>query len=224
MSVIPISTYLPILSPTNTVDSQTYLPPVLDLSSPNKSESPTSTTYSDEYRFIKTKMETCMSPRSLSSPSTLSEGSEILETDPKDLNANYNSFKSKQTRPFKAYIKDPLTMTLGNITTDLILEDSSEAYAKFKEKMLAEARSSNNSTNKNMRRVQSQNGNVDDPSYWEKRKKNNIAAKKSRDLRRAKEDEMAIRCAFLEKENLQLRIRLAHLENERDRLQRIARS
>ena len=48
----------------------------------------------------------------------------------------------------------------------------------------------------------------------ERRKKNNEAAKRSRDARRAKEDEVAIRAAFLEQENLQLKWNVAKIKAE----------
>ncbi|XP_053669704.1 protein giant-like [Anopheles nili] len=52
-------------------------------------------------------------------------------------------------------------------------------------------------------------GGVKDSAYYERRKKNNAAAKKSRDRRRIKEDEIAIRAAFLERENIELKFELA---------------
>jgi hypothetical protein len=57
-----------------------------------------------------------------------------------------------------------------------------------------------------------------DTAYWERRRKNNEAAKRSRDARRAKEDEIAIRAAFLEQENLKLRVEVAALKNETSKL------
>ncbi|XP_064623606.1 uncharacterized protein LOC135485472 [Lineus longissimus] len=57
-----------------------------------------------------------------------------------------------------------------------------------------------------------------DNAYWERRRKNNEAAKRSRDARRAKEDEIAIRAAFLEQENLKLRVEVAALKNETAKL------
>lgn len=48
-----------------------------------------------------------------------------------------------------------------------------------------------------------------DSAYYERRRKNNAAAKKSRDRRRIKEDEIAIRAAYLERENLELKFELA---------------
>lgn len=40
-----------------------------------------------------------------------------------------------------------------------------------------------------------------DEHYWEKRIKNNVAARRSREARRLKENQIALRAAFLEKEN-----------------------
>lgn len=57
-----------------------------------------------------------------------------------------------------------------------------------------------------------------DAAYWERRRKNNEAAKRSRDARRAKEDEIAIRAAFLEQENLKLKYEVAALRSETTKL------
>ena len=57
-----------------------------------------------------------------------------------------------------------------------------------------------------------------DALYWERRRKNNEAAKRSRDARRAKEDEIAIRAAYLEQENLRLKVEVAALRNETAKL------
>lgn len=57
-----------------------------------------------------------------------------------------------------------------------------------------------------------------DDAYWERRRKNNEAAKRSRDARRAKEDEIAIRAALLEQENLKLRVEVAALKTETAKL------
>lgn len=57
-----------------------------------------------------------------------------------------------------------------------------------------------------------------DETYWERRRKNNDAAKRSRDARRAKEEEIALRAAFLEQENLKLRAQVAILKNETAKL------
>lgn len=191
---------------------------VLDLCVRNKSISPS---YSYDYRVQSPSyQETYLMPKS---PSAMSDPSDISSTENRDLDANFNcTKKSKTNRPFKAYPKDPLSIAfISTVNEHLLGKESSEAYNEFREKMLAQVRATHNSTNKNMRRIQSQNNNSGDPHYWEKRRKNNEAAKRSRDARKAKEDEIAIRCAFLEQENLQLKFRIAALENEIQRNQRI---
>jgi len=57
-----------------------------------------------------------------------------------------------------------------------------------------------------------------DTHYWERRRKNNEAAKRSRDARRAKEEEVAVRASILEQENRQLRVELTAFRLEVARL------
>ncbi|XP_013418024.1 CCAAT/enhancer-binding protein beta [Lingula anatina] len=60
-----------------------------------------------------------------------------------------------------------------------------------------------------------------DDKYFERRKRNNCAAKKSRDARKAREDEIAIRASFLEKENAILRAQVATLREEANSLRQL---
>ena len=53
-----------------------------------------------------------------------------------------------------------------------------------------------------------------DDKYWEKRCKNNIAARRSREARRLKENQIALRASFLEKQNTHLRVTLKNLNIE----------
>lgn len=53
-----------------------------------------------------------------------------------------------------------------------------------------------------------------DDKYWQRRKKNNMAAKRSRDARRLKENQITVRAAFLERENAALRTEVADLRKE----------
>ncbi|XP_045463016.1 thyrotroph embryonic factor isoform X1 [Harmonia axyridis] len=53
-----------------------------------------------------------------------------------------------------------------------------------------------------------------DDKYWARRRKNNLAAKRSRDARRMKENQIALRAGFLEKENIGLRQELERLKKE----------
>lgn len=57
-----------------------------------------------------------------------------------------------------------------------------------------------------------------DDSYWEKRKKNNESAKRSREARRMKEEQIALRVVYLEQENLQLRTEVSLLKSEIEKL------
>lgn len=57
-----------------------------------------------------------------------------------------------------------------------------------------------------------------DQAYWERRRKNNDAAKRSRDARRAKEEEIALRAVVLEQDNMKLRAEVSILKSELARL------
>ena len=56
-----------------------------------------------------------------------------------------------------------------------------------------------------------------DDRYWEKRGKNNIAARRSREARRLKENQISLRTSFLEKQNAALKsaLQLFHEKNEK---------
>uniref|UniRef100_UPI0037E8BF0A TEF transcription factor, PAR bZIP family member b isoform X2 n=1 Tax=Semicossyphus pulcher TaxID=241346 RepID=UPI0037E8BF0A len=53
-----------------------------------------------------------------------------------------------------------------------------------------------------------------DDKYWSRRKKNNVAAKRSRDARRLKENQITVRASFLERENSALRQQVAELRKD----------
>ncbi|KAM6963832.1 TEF transcription factor, PAR bZIP family member a isoform 2-T2 [Tautogolabrus adspersus] len=61
-----------------------------------------------------------------------------------------------------------------------------------------------------------------DDKYWCRRKKNNVAAKRSRDARRLKENQITVRAAFLERENAALRSEVVDLRKECGRYKNIA--
>ena len=50
-----------------------------------------------------------------------------------------------------------------------------------------------------------------DDRYWEKRIKNNVAARRSREARRLKENQIALRAAFLEKVSSEKKLKLIHV-------------
>lgn len=164
----------------------------------------------------------------------------------------------KLARPFKAYPRDPLSISATFTASDSILDRASnEKFNTFRKQMLDQIHAANGGqptiSNPKMRRSAAKsfsslttsdeeqpeqiqhpqpaasqistnsnhsdsstgggntnnNNNHKDTAYYERRKKNNAAAKKSRDRRRIKEDEIAIRAAFLERENIELKIELA---------------
>lgn len=60
-----------------------------------------------------------------------------------------------------------------------------------------------------------------DEKYWTRRYKNNEAAKRSRDARRLKENQISVRAAFLERENAALRQEVAEIRKELGRCRSI---
>ena len=55
-----------------------------------------------------------------------------------------------------------------------------------------------------------------DDSYWSKRKKNNEAAKMSREAKRRKENQIVMRAAFLESENTGIKSQLRKYTSDND--------
>merc|ERR1711911_253310 len=53
-----------------------------------------------------------------------------------------------------------------------------------------------------------------DMKYYERRRRNNLAAKRSRDMRKNREDQVTVRANYLEKENSILRAQVATLRDE----------
>lgn len=132
-------------------------------------------------------------------------------TDPRSPTSSQDATK-KAPRPFKAYPNNILSVV------PTIDHNSNVNYADFRKRMLATVKTANGNTN--MRRVSKSPGlptstvEEKDAAYWERRRKNNEAAKRSRDARRAKEDELAIRTAWLERENASLKLQLKALIQE----------
>ena len=62
---------------------------------------------------------------------------------------------------------------------------------------------------------------LQDEKYWCRRVKNNEAAKRSRDARRLKENQISVRASFLERENGALRQEVADMRKELGRCRNI---
>lgn len=157
------------------------------------------------------------------------------------------STPSTTGRPFKSYAIDSMASVFSSPSSLLAashagmpmglslssLYDSPASFPSFpvtpltshllQRKRRAESRTSVSSQNdmssdgegKKAKHVSDENK---DDSYWERRRKNNEAAKRSRDNRRHKEEEIAMRAAYLEQENLKLRAQVAILKNETAKL------
>ena len=109
--------------------------------------------------------------------------------------------------------------------------DSQEKYAEFRDKMMKNIETtrvkggrqrgdfkddseSNVSLDMTPQHHSTPTRDGKDAAYWERRRKNNEAAKRSRDARRQKENEIAVRASFLEQENIQLKMELVQLRTE----------
>ena len=57
-----------------------------------------------------------------------------------------------------------------------------------------------------------------DDKYWEKRGKNNVAARRSREARRLKENQISLRTVFLEKQNAALKAALQKFDEKNEKL------
>ena len=57
-----------------------------------------------------------------------------------------------------------------------------------------------------------------DEKYWEKRNKNNVAARRSREARRLKENQISLRTAYLEQENASLKSTVQSATVKQDQL------
>jgi len=53
-----------------------------------------------------------------------------------------------------------------------------------------------------------------DDKYWDKRRKNNMAAKRSREARRSRENQISLRASYLEKDNATLKEELLNVKEE----------
>lgn len=141
------------------------------------------------------------------------------------------------SRPFEAYPRNPHD-TASYSTDD---DNSAQQFEMFRVEMLKQIQNSRGGqptkTNPKMRRIgnrpeisnvadsdantnnsDSSNNCVGDVEYYDRRLKNNAAAKKSRDRRRIKEDEMAIKAKFLENKNRELQAELASAKNRANQL------
>ena len=85
----------------------------------------------------------------------------------------------------------------------------------------SEIKNYNRSKDTKKRNVNSTSKELKDDKYWERRQRNNLAAKKSRDAKRRHEDSVVQKVAFLEIENSRLRLELSCVRDQNERLKRL---
>ncbi|XP_066141117.1 thyrotroph embryonic factor-like [Euwallacea fornicatus] len=140
------------------------------------------------------------------------------------------------TRPFKSITHkgstlpvDPTTLFYDGLDDDELakkhLQNLQRRYEEFRLKWIEQVKSiSNSGTNENMRRTQHHDNRTRDPEYLAKRAKNNESAKRSRDARKAKQEEVNIRIKFLEQEIPRITSKIKEETEEVERLRRLAES
>lgn len=206
-----------------------------------------------ESHQIGSRFDSDESNECLSNPSTFNLNGTMTSDLPASAYPLVMGRDGKLARPFKAYPRNPLSLSTALGTVDAMVDrESAEKFQSFRKEMLKQIHAANGGqptvSNPKMRRTnnkftdaaaelaaeqnaaqQEQQNNQSDSSsngtangsgitkdsaYFERRKKNNAAAKKSRDRRRIKEDEIAIRAAYLERENIQLQAEVKMLKEE----------
>lgn len=122
------------------------------------------------------------------------------------------AYNGKSARRFKAYRKKPICTSLSTLN----VSEPVEHFQQFRQEKLKEMENSRGQllkSNAKRRRKSTpestdSGSSVKDATYYRMRVKNNAAAKLSRDRRRLKEDETAIKAMFLENANLKLKVEL----------------
>ena len=136
-----------------------------------------------------------------------------------------------KTRPFKAFsIETSSTVVTSNNAMVFDDPELNRDYLIFREQAKSrilrnkESASANISVKSNKTNDEFKNKDGKPAEYWEKRAKNNQAAKRSRDARKEKEDELAIRASFLSSECIKLKSRNKFLEQENNHLKMLVYS
>lgn len=218
--------------------------PTRHSSSSDGNESDSSATMVSAIKPVPGPVPTNIRDSPCSNPDISYDKGDSLPSSPSSV-GNHRPFKSYPLDNMSSVLTSPVsTALLAGQSTGLptglpvglgisSLYDSSASFPSFpitpltshllQRKRRAESRSSSNTSQENSTETDSKKlkhvpEEKKDGSYWERRRKNNEAAKRSRDNRRVKEEEIAMRAAFLEQENLKLRAQVAILKNETAKL------
>lgn len=140
------------------------------------------------------------------------------------LNKKQKAYGNENTpRPFQAYPKERLMFPFPDNanTAEKFRQFRLEALKRIADSRGGEIIKSNPKMRRTKNSAASDNNennlnssNVRDSAYLTLREKNNAAAKKSRDRRKMKEEEVTIKASFLEKENLECKAQLSATRHE----------
>lgn len=125
---------------------------------------------------------------------------------PQEAAYNFNYYQTAQPQYGQVFNRN----SIGSSGSDTSSNGLASPQPDF-----ALAKSAAQTNNKKRRAIPVENK---DEAYWEKRRKNNESAKRSRDMRRSKEEHISIRVIYLEQENLQLKTELALMKTETEKL------
>lgn len=152
--------------------------------------------------------------------------SSLNSTDSLSLTPSSANIRATQQQIYDPTNEMLLRQAQVNTTQPLVTDETSSTAAYRNVNISADSiiQSSTSSTSsslplKKRRAVPSE---MKDNTYWEKRRKNNESAKRSRDNKRSKEETLMMRNLYLEQENLQLKTQIAMYESQIENLSRIA--
>ena len=103
-------------------------------------------------------------------------------------------------------------------STQLNMSSDSTGKQQGRKRRGANANANDSTASERNKKIKPVPADKKDDAYWERRRKNNEAAKRSRDLRRQKEDEIAVKATILEQENLKLKAQVTILKAELSKL------
>jgi leukemia factor-related protein len=101
---------------------------------------------------------------------------------------------------------------------DSISRQSSNSSRKYSQDETSNKKQSKKSRKAQLLSKQFVPDELKDEKYWARRRKNNLAAKRSRDARRMKENQIALRAYYLQRESEKLKKQLEDLKRENQKL------
>ncbi|XP_041987961.1 hepatic leukemia factor-like isoform X2 [Aricia agestis] len=134
----------------------------------------------------------CMSPDTINPPLSPADSTFSMASSGRDFDPRTRAFSDEELKPQPMIKKSRKQTGPGN--TCVAASDQTYSVTSSEFKFVPD--------------------DLKDDKYWARRRKNNMAAKRSRDARRMKENQIALRAGYLEKENMGLRQEVELLKKE----------